>query len=231
MSINIDGTDMNAEVDYSDFEYQHMSVTPAYEPSGQGARDDTQHSFEPLEDRGGLDNDEVAELISLETYADVEYEDEEADQNVGSSAEARGIIGSNLAASVGQYPNNASTIVDQTESFGDSEQVTSGSRVGNGKSLSDPAIFQLFKTQAGIAFDDQTNGLGGGASFDHFYSMKNFRQLTGRGPVLDATDDIDVNCRVVVGDAIVRVGADIRMTAIWDVVEVDDAGQRFSVPR
>jgi hypothetical protein len=57
-----------------------------------------------------------------------------------------------------------------------------------------------------------------------------WRQVTGRGPVLDSNDDIGVNSRLVVNDSIIGCVGQVRAHLVWDVAEVDDAGRAFSVP-
>jgi hypothetical protein len=225
MSMNMSGDD---PVDYADFEYQHIAAKQAFTPSGQGARVENVMSFAPLESKGGLDNDEVAELVYLETHATLEYDDETADQNVGAEGEFRGIVGSNLGANAAQTPNAAPTRGQITNTG--SDQNVADERL-EARTITDPAIFQQFKTHAGVAFDDEASGAGGAASHDAFHAEKNWRTLTGRGPVLDSTDDLDVLARVVLGDHIVEAEGNARLHCVWDVVEMDDAGQRFSVPK
>jgi hypothetical protein len=108
---------------------------------------------------------------------------------------------------------------------------TTGGSFVTGRSSTRDDIFQHFRTVGFPQITDTTGGLGAGGSVDGFYSMKNFRDLVGRGPVLDSNDDLTVLGRVVNANTAIDVRGDVRIWAAWDVAEVDDAGRAFSVPR
>lgn len=230
MSVNPDGADVT---DYSDFEYQtiHAEVVAqeADDSTGSGnIRIRSLFTSEPLDDVGGLDNNEVAELVAMEVEADITSLDEDADQDVGSSGRLQGVVGVNL-------PNNSSALPSvrgsQTEGEVISSNNISESNINtNGLGGSDDRWLQVFNADAAFPFDDQTNGPGGGASHANFYAQKNYRQLVGRGPVLDSNDDITIASEFTAGDIIINVTGTVRVHLIWDVAETSDAGRRFSVP-
>lgn len=227
MSVNMD---MDAdEVDYSDFEYQFFNGSVFTE----GASDDSNnnvtgfHEFSPLSPIGGLDNNEVAELVYLETQVSLEFEQEAGDQNVGSATETRGVIGANLPTSgiegllnPGGQPTNSGVIAGGSPNFDDAD----------GETRVDNRVFQQFRADGAPAFDDQTNGPGGGADAPNVVYEKNFRELTGRGPVLDQTDDMTIIDRLVTADTVIQERSNIRLHMVWDVAEVDEAGREFSIP-
>ena len=60
--------------------------------------------------------------------------------------------------------------------------------------------------------------------------VKNMRNLTGRGPVLDQTDDLTVASRAIASDTVLSPIFRVQVSCIWDVAETSDAGRVFSVP-
>jgi hypothetical protein len=233
--MNMDGA--GGETDYSDFEYEQ--ITAALEVDGD--EDSTTnpnayavHTFNPLDAIGGLDNNEVAELVYLETTVTLEYEDEVDDQDVGTTAETRGIVGVNLSTGGRADFLNANIGAEQTdgqaqvaETFNDTLDENIG--VANSQKAED-RILQLFAANGGLPFDDQTNGPGGAGTHEQFYAEKKWRDLTGRGPVLDQSDDFCIGQTVNVSDTIIPVVGTVRCHLVWDVAETSDAGRRFSVP-
>lgn len=219
--------------DYSEFEYQQITAQIEIEDPVTNPNASVLHTLEPLRDIGGLDNNEVAELVYLETQASVEIEDEVADQDVGTAMETRGTVGLNLAATraslvggnIGSGDTDGATDIIETFNGVDPANVESAN-----STRSEDRILQLYRANGGIPFDDQLNGPGGNASFEHFYAEKHYRNMTGRGPVLDANDDVSITQALNAGDTVVPVGANVRCHLIWDVAEVNDAGRAFSVP-
>jgi len=233
MSMNMDGMDGDV-ADYSDFEYQTIEANPTLQGSdGPNVGFDAVYQFEPLEAIGGLDNNEVAELVYLEVHAGIEIEDESDDQNVATGAELRGVVGINLPESQAAFlsttqsgaPANFDATVIRTNPDTE-EPFTLG-----GANKAEDRFLQPYRATASPPFDDQTNGPGGGRSDDAFLAEKSYRDLTGRGPVLDANDDVSISLSLNVGDTILQTGADIRVHMVWDVAETSDAGRRFSVPQ
>lgn len=215
--------------DYSDYRYQHFD----YEHSSQAEADVTNRrsetfaSLEPLSTAGGLDQNEVAELVAYELHATIENEPEEGgDQDVATSIEFRGTFGANLGKNGGIGSSQQGVQVDGEVI----DQRESGVLARFNNTTVDDRIFQLFRADSGYPSDDQANGPGGNASPTDFYVMKKFRDLTGRGPVLDATDDITLNTTLIAGDLNSGVAGHVRVTLIWDVAEVSDAGRAFSLP-
>jgi hypothetical protein len=223
-----------ADVDYSDFEYQQIDVALRVQPTSSGSNQQAAvvYDIEPLGDIGGLANNEVAELAYMETYAGMEFEDENDDQNVGTAGECRGAVGINLPASDEAFPSDAQqSNPKQAQSTLIQTQNTTESELNANSSVSsDDRFLQLYRAREYPPFDDETTGPGGGGSHDQFFAVKNWRELTGRGPVLDANDDIGISLNVNVGDSIIGVAGNVRCHMIWDVAETDDAGRRFSVP-
>lgn len=228
---------MDDSTDYSDFEYEQ--ITAALEVTGDDAETTNPnayavHTFNPLDDIGGLDNNEVAELVYLEVNAYLEFEDEGADQNVATTGETRGVVGINLSTGSRADFLNSNIGAEQTD--GQAEIVDTFNNTTDGQiavansTKSEDRILQLFSANGGQPFDDQTNGPGGSGSHDGFRAEKNWRQLTGRGPVIDQSDDFCIGQTVNVSDTIIGTVGTVRCHLVYDVAETSDAGRRFSVP-
>lgn len=230
MAPHMDMSGGSTATDYSSFEYQQISTQlflEAQDFSETNPGSFVNHTIEPLSDIGGLANNEVAEIVAIETYAGLEFEDESADQNVGSSAELRGVSGINLPNAPGVVVGpGGQTVEGQAEVYQGDEDLAKPLN----RSISEDRVLQIFRSHGGLPFDDQTNGPGGSGSIDSFHNTKNFRQLTGRGPVLDQNDDFNVNMTVNASDTLIEVGGTVRTHIIWDVAETSDAGRAFSVP-
>jgi hypothetical protein len=225
MSMNMGGE--GEGVDYSDFVSQMVVIETGLDATGQGARIRAAHNVEPLEGQGGLSANEVAELVYLETSAQVEWDDETNDQNVATQGEYRGAVGVNLPATDSAFPART-----QVEGTGEIISTQNGDEpdIVRQYSLTDNAYLQQFMAYATAPFDDQTSGPGGSGSNEGFYAEKPYRSLTNRGPVLDQNDDITVLDSLIVGDSIIAQTGVLRLHMLWDVAETDDSGRRFSVP-
>jgi len=225
------------EVDYSSFEYQTMASFLQLDGSPQTGGDSSGaasavQSFEVLGGVGGLDNNEVAELVALEVQAVMEHEDGAADQNVATSTEFRGNVGINLPESEGAFvdPNSDRTAVG-TGSIVRVDDIEEGSVTLKGVTDTDDRRLQHFKVVGGPPFDDETNGVGGNNFSTDFYALKNYRQLTGRGPILDSNDEVSIALNVAMEDAILGVNGSVKVHCIWDIAETDDAGRAFGLPK
>ncbi len=221
MSGSVDGTD------YADYEYQKVSlVQPAAEAGNDFPRESVvKANIEPLEDIGGLSNNEIAELVAfrLEIGFDGDDAATEGDQNVGGTHFITGALGANITDDA--LPVEGGTIV------GDVETVSgTSSSPAQATSKSDDAVFEVYQAEASLPFDDQTNNTGGGAFFQSHLHDRNYRDSVGRGPVIDQNDDLTIVQRVKSNDAVITPIVSVTVHCIWDVAETDDAGRRFAVP-
>ena len=211
--------------DYSDYKYQHFqtevtATNPNNNPQVTGVV-----NFDPVSTEGGLEQNEVAELVYYDLDVSIEYEKEASAATKASFIEQRGILGANLPLdedfSLSRGQNNTDTNeVDVRAS-------DSGINV-DGQTLTDDRIFQLFQTRAGAAFESTDGGSSGHHQVTQY--RKNYRDLTGRGPVLDSTDDISLFQSLNAGNVVENVEGQVRGTLVWDIAEVSDAGRAFSVP-
>lgn len=234
MDMSVSGGDVSA--DYSDYEYQSVSaqliLNEGEDATGDtSARSSAQAEFEPLSTVAGLDNNEVAELVHLEVIAALEHENEGADQTLATASEFRGNVGINLPPTGSSFVDNNST--GQNAGGGNLFNVNDISEdnvfIQTAESTED-RILQHFKAVGSPPFDDSANGNSGANYSSVFHAKKNFRDLVGRGPVLDSTDAITTLLSVNAEDTVMQILGDLKLQMIWDVAEVSDAGRAFSVP-
>jgi len=212
-----------ASTDYADFEYQQMTVAQRLnaadnQPAASGT---VIANFDVLGDVGGLANNEVAELVyfALELGFDGADSAIAGDQDVGGTIFVQGSLGSNITEQALPLSGNFSQ-PDQADN-GQTQQL----------SKSDDAIFEDYTMEASLPFDDETNGTGGGGYVDTgTVHERNYRSLTGRGPVLDQNDDLTIVQSYTNNDSVIEPNVVTTVHAVWDVAETSDAGQRFSVP-
>jgi len=224
------------ETDYSSFEYQQAVANTSLTPEGGDATNpqlDFLYDIEPLARIGGLDNNEVAELVYLETQVSIEPESEQsdADQTVANAIEMRGVVGANI--DVGGGLNELGEI-NRGESS--NERAVSGRFLSLIESNRDE-VFQQFSARAIPPNDDINTDVpdsyasaSGGSLDSGIRYEKAYRQLTGRGPVLDNNDSINVSGSIIAGDQVQDFGGEVRLHMIWDVAQTDEAGRAFSVP-
>jgi len=218
--------------DYSDFEHQYIQSQVAFEGAGNlvgtNQNMEAKLDYEPLEAGGGLDQNEVAELVYFRLSYGIEIEDESADQDVATTGEMRGTFGANLPKS-----RNAFVNVGQEKS-GDVIGAFNGVNEDQvrvvGEVTTDDRIFTHFKQTSGWPADDQTNGPGSNGATGFRSHEKNYRDVLGRGPVLDSNDDLSFAIGINASDNVLNFIGEVRAQLYWDVAEVDDAGRAFSVP-
>lgn len=231
MSISMGGDeDMT---DYSSFKYQQVRgrlvIDQPANTQGNSPRAVGITQVEPLRSVGGLEQNEVAELVYLEVFANMEFESESADQNVGQNTEHRGSVGINLPSNDAAFVNDGDIVDGKFGQNTDGLDTNTGNTRVQAVTRSEDRILQMYKHHTGPAFDTGS-GPGGGHSSDHFHATKNYREMTGRGPVIDASDDITLAQAVISGDILLEHRGVLTAHMVWDVAETSDAGRRFSVP-
>lgn len=222
------GVDGNGGADYSDFEYQHFVFEHNLQPEAEpNARSAVLGNINVLQGSGGLDNNEVAELVYFELQPDIEVEDETGNQNAATNVELRGLFGANLPAREG-ITGSAGSGSDTDGDVISEREPGSTAFVRFNNELVEDRIFQQFATY-GVAAFDRGDGGGGTPPNTKLYE-KHYRNVTGRGPVLDSTDDLSINTVLIAGDIVTNFTGQVRCSMIWDTAEVSDAGRAFSVP-
>lgn len=227
MDMEADG---HSGTDYSDFQIQtiNANVFANSNPSSGGSTKVRAHNrVEPLEDRGGLDQNEEAELVYWKLHASLEFEDEAGDQDVGTAAEYRGQFGANFAAQEEEFVD-----VNAAGGIGGDDTTISEENTGNGgtnsETKTDNSIFGHWRAVGGLPFDDETNGPGGSANSNVYQEDRRYRELMGRGPVLDSDDDVTILHTMNAGDTVTDFAGVVKILCVWDIAETDESGAEFS---
>lgn len=228
-----------SEADYSDYEYQQIEIQhPITNSDGGDEESATALSFgvEPLGARGGLDTNEVAELVAMRYQVIIEPEPDGTQQTVG-QVEFRGSIGSDLDSlrdivngGGAGTADNAIGPADAILSDPDGVYDARDSNPGQIDEFSRAEVFEVFQETFTLAHQGET-GPGGGAGLSSSEKRSvNFRALTGRGPVLDASDELSIATTLIKDNVFPTISGIVSVHLVWDVATVDDAGRAFSVP-
>lgn len=210
--------------DYTDFEHEAIYYETQHTGSSSSGTDLVNYQHEVLEDRGGLESDEVAELV----HAVLSYK---LDPQSTGAAPQNGSVGIHWGSNIAQDEVLYNSPVDFNGSFelNNTGASTTSSNL-RGRVIDDPGLFSVIAGAYTTAADDNTNGGAAAQEGDQAVVAKNFRDLFGRGPVLDASDDLDLWLDVALEVAGADVDIDIVVQATWDVMTVADARKAFSVP-
>jgi len=207
---------------YSGLEFQHLvtklNVKQPENLTENQVVDET--DFEPV---GGLAHNEVAELVHLVRYNTLHMSatDVVLDDPVGCEAEIA--LGIDMAGD--EWPQSGSPVkqIDPDSDGTDEAGLANSSTIEQG-------LLDMNFLSVGMAWEDETNGTGGGASPLHGERETNFRRNYGRGPVVSVTDDLVVRNEVQFEDMDGHeIEASSGWTLAWDVFEVGDRG-RFGPP-
>lgn len=219
-------------VTYSDFEHQHVEFRANLDNPDNSASYAVTQSVRPLEDRGALDNDEVAELVAIRVYPAIGIDDPGAvagSDTAPGKLEFRGVLGANLdGADQLDAPTGTGDVEDIVTNEGNegdlNAEVTNKTRSG---------VFYHWDTQLQTPFEDATSGAGGtgGVTGDTAAEFINLRELFGRGPILDQSDDMTARLRIIHDNVSFSTENALRVTMYWDVASVSSARREFGLPR
>jgi len=231
MSINMDSTP-NRDVDYSSYEYQHVDFQTRLTGSDDSASSVASISVEPLEDRGGLDTNEVAELVSMYRWVHIELDGygDNAPVNNG-MIETRGSFGVDLDAETDLIGTDnltqGETNILSTDDLTDEADATA---TANGST--NPAILDHWNVSAHAGWEDEVNNVAAGASMNRSERTVHLRKDLGAGPVLDSSDNIGPVIKLIKNNTeLADVQVHYGVTMVWDIATVDDAGSRFGIPQ
>jgi len=207
-----DVSTMTHSSQYSDYEQEVIDVngnTLATENA------DLVVQFEPFRRRGGLDNDEVAEMVHLRL--NVAYGPDQSSSGQVFEGETRGVFGGNLgledivAGSNNGKPNEYKTV--------DSDIFGGGTQAFSVNDLDDTGVLSTWTL---IAAE--------GGPVNMFHDV-DFRDKFGRGPVFDASDELTLATKLINSDGSSANG-DFTMRAqiYWDTATVDGVRNDFSIP-
>lgn len=219
----------SAEVDYSDFRVQSIVLEAVMNTSPAGPESLNQYlaAVEPMAGVGGLANNEVAELVAHRIGITFDSRDnaDAGDQDVGGGFYLEGTFGANA--------DNSDLIPLNLPEAGALETTSNQGPIPGDTSLRSTTqgrMFELLQVAASLPFDDGTNGPGGGEAAPLALYERDWRHVTGRGPVLDQTDDVTLAVNATAWDSVIEAAFVVQCHLIWDVAEMSDAGRVFSVP-
>lgn len=221
-------------IDYSSFEYQHISL----DHTEQGQNDANSRAFvqlDPLQDSGGLDTNQLAELVAMRVTVDVSNDDFTTVEGSPGTTQFRGVFGVNLNSGDDLLRNTEEVaLVDPSQNIEDNGALLF-ERNSNAQiritSHDKDEVFHHFQATATSPFDNAGASTGGGGGYTFQVETVAFRDLVGRGPVVDAGDNLSFVTQLVKNRVQAGAEGSVRMTLIWDVSEVNDAARRFSVPQ
>jgi len=207
-----DDSTMHQSTQYSDYEQEIIDINGSATPT---ENTDVVVQLEPFRRRGGLDNDEVAELVHMRLA--ISYGSDQLSSGQVFEGETRGVFGGNL----------------------DIEDIPAGYNDGNPNQYKtvDGNIFGGGTQEFKVADVDETGIL---ATWDVFASEggpanvifeDNYRDKFGRGPVFDASDELTAAFRVISSDGTQAPGDfGLRAQLHWDTATVDGVRNSFSIP-
>lgn len=233
MDMQFDGT--TEEVDFTSWEREQYQFAQEIDGGNNSGLRIGYASVDPLEFRGGLDQNEVAELVALHNIhvvvAPDDYQTISGDEEPG-TIDFTATVGMNLdsqADIIQPADNSLSNYVPGTV-VADEEGGSAGSTQARVKSKSE--VLEHFSVTTPTAFNDTANGTGGGGSDGtDYFGTSNYRELFGRGPVLGADDQLSVVMKNVHNRVSAASECEIRFTPIWDIATVDDASRQFGIPQ
>lgn len=214
------------DMDYTDFEYESHFVELGTDGTGGSAGADTVAAkLDPLDAFGGLESDEVAELVAVFYALSLRVDTRVTAASGGTRVSAHAGMGANLTTD--EWP--VTSDVDATAAF---EENNTGASVlgGDLRAVTEPGIFWLEELAAAARQNDTTNGVGTGPDYGEASGARLFRATSGRGPILDPTDDIEVWATLGIATANLEPFLTVSTTMVWDTAEVSDKRSRFSVP-
>lgn len=229
--VTVTGDTMEREVDYSSYEYQQvqLQVDAQNVPNGNINIDGFANQS-VLETRGGLDTNEVAELVAIHRSVHIEPDDYDEDSPISPGGyEFRGVFGNDLEGEAEQFITPPAVGSDGiTDVNGMAENQTSADSFGNNQS----AVFDFWDLQFGAPFASDAAGNAGGGSYNVLERTLPLRKWYGAGPVMDSGDNVGINATLVSNDAAIgELTGTYKANLVWDIAEVDDAGSRFGIPR
>jgi hypothetical protein len=231
---HITGHDGSADdIDFTSFEYQHVQFRHSQEGENGGGSNSgnsvVASATEPLEDIGGLDQNEVAELVAIvNPYSKISPDDQGEDDNQEpGTADFRGSFGLNLDSQSDQVQDSNQTNDGTTLQTGDGGAV----KTNDVNYLSDEAVLMPFEHVLEVQYASATNGVGaGGAVNTQIYNPIHYRQMVGRGPILDSADDVSCVTTINKNRTEFVVEGAFGATLVWDIATVDEAGRQFGIP-
>lgn len=216
---------MSGLPDYHELDVQHLKANIEHGPTEQGTQNQIAASTDIL-DPDRLGRDEVAELIALNYRHELHLEDHNEGTNTTPGAvQARQILGINV---------DRSDSVLFVEATGEMDESTFLEGAGNIEDLEtdiavSPGNLVESKLTVNPAFNDTTNGTGGGGTTAHYEQFINFREFVETGPVVDANDNLDVVQRLQHDEVGGQSSTFLYATMYWVTHEIEDSRPQFGL--
>jgi len=218
MSINMDSSNSTS---YGDYQHEQLEYN-INNTSGVGQNAFVEIKHDPLERKGGLDNDEVAELVGYEANIIIAKDPAPNGAVEDGLYEHRGVWGVNLQANdITSGPPSGTDAAD----FDTNRIVSVDTDVGTDTSAPSYAA-ETIEQGVFLQYDIVSDAAG-----ESIRTSKHMRDWYDRGPVIDATDELSF-----IGAAIKQDGTEADMEAtlslnlIWDIAVVEGVRNRFSLP-
>lgn len=210
---------------YGGLEFQQLSANANLQPGNANEDVEVFSNVEPVEPQG-LDNDEIAELVHMDVVYALHIRGDSTDDNQTE-------IGNSIAEySIEVNPGNRDGQILNLTADGDPFQQTEGPVANGGQLFEDDEPGRLFfgLLTAQPAFSSGAEGRGGGAQSDNERYTLNYRNTHGRGPAVDANDDLGFFMEI--GNDNVTSGITAQMTAqlVWDIHTVEGQRGQFHLP-
>jgi hypothetical protein len=224
MSVHIGGEN---ETTYSDFEFQRLDTEIGFDGVGNSETTTVRFEAEVIENQGGLESDEIAELVAIHRDVHVAGDDfgsATTENTLPGNTEYRGVFGADLGeddlVNSPSAPNREGEVLDGPD-------VSSTSAI---TLTEEPGVFDFWDVVCHPGFADNANTLGGGASLQSEQRTINFREMYGRGPILDPADDLSIVGFVVNNRQEYNVEAVARVECVWDISTVEGQRKQFALP-
>lgn len=214
------------DADYTNFEYEHHEVSAHPDgPTGTGEAF-INYSADPLADRGGLESDEVAEVVAI--LATVDAID---DTGVSGTTPARVNWGATFGIDLAEEEVPVASARDPGE-LGTNDagfDADSGASSFALRSVINPAVLYSLTGDV-ISPQVEGTGAGSGGTDDQYTVERLYRQMVGRGPILDPTDSLDWWVHVAIENVAQDLHLHLSQTTVYDVATVDESRRKFSLP-
>lgn len=218
-------------VDYSDFVYEHFNVLSVFSDATGGGAATVEWTQDPLESIGGLEPQQVAEIVAI--YVSISATTGEPLQTTSALLPIQGQYnayhGVNLeeAELPTQRPvENVGELVTNVSGW-DDDAADSTFEL---RSIVEPAIFWSANGFVHNAVNDDAGGWAHSAQGTIPAVTREFRQMVGRGPVIEADDTLDWWLQLEIGNANTEPRIEIDQVTVYDLAEISDARVEFSIP-
>lgn len=215
----------DAEVQYTSYRYEHQEFASDFTDQTGAGVGEVHYETEALAERGGLENDEIAELVAL--WATISFTDDgELISPIITDMTAD--FGLNLSEleRVGEQDAVSGTLVTNTAEF-DDDAADSTLQL---QTVVEPGVLWHVHLDPQGGIKDTGNNTISQGSTVLWQTHRAYRELLGRGPIVDPTDSLDAWVQVGVNGLNHEPHVKIRQTLVWDVSTVDARRAEFSLP-